>query len=177
VPRRRPEAPPANATEKRFLEALERVKANQPNHPELKKLAALKPLTVTVKAVAQEAGLSRTLIGHDGCKYPRARAAVLEAMRPVAQPRTAAEVINRKRDEVAALREAVRLRDSVNAALVRRLAEVDAGADREIRRAERRAGGPDNNANHVAGARFAKPDARRSDNVVPLRPDGDGEDG
>jgi hypothetical protein len=69
--------------EKRFLDAMERLKEGKPLCPELQKKAKAGKLRVDVTAVALEAGgpdgkgawrgLSRTLIGHDGCRYPKAR--------------------------------------------------------------------------------------------------------
>jgi hypothetical protein len=126
---------------------------------------------VTISAVAQEAGQSRTLIGHEGCTYPRARAAILAAMKPVAQPRTAAEIINRKRDEVAALREAVAIRDSVNAALVARLAKVEAQATRALRQAGRELSKATAEPNHAADMKLmAESDTASPDEVISLRP-------
>lgn len=157
MPRKREAPPQLNATEQRFLEALERIKAGKPTDPGLRKLAALGRLNVNISVVAQEADQSRTLIGHKGCKYPRVRAAVLEAMAPVVEPRTAAEVINRKRDEVAALRAALKLSNSVNALLVARLAKVAADCERAIRRADREAASATTNPNHIAGRGVASP--------------------
>jgi hypothetical protein len=69
--------------EKRFLDAVERLKQGEPLCPELQKKAKAGKLRVDVSAVALEAGgpdekglwrgLSRTLIGHDQCRYPKAR--------------------------------------------------------------------------------------------------------
>ena len=76
---------PANydGMEKRFLDAIERLKEGNPECPELQKKARAGKLRVDVSAVALEAGgpdekgiwrgLSRTLIGHDNCRYPKAR--------------------------------------------------------------------------------------------------------
>jgi hypothetical protein len=69
--------------EKRFMEAIERLKEGNPLCPELQKKAKAGKLRVDVSAVALEAGgpdekgiwrgLSRTLIGHDKCRYPKVR--------------------------------------------------------------------------------------------------------
>jgi hypothetical protein len=69
--------------EKRFLDAIERLKEGNPLCPELQKRAKAGKLRVDVSAVAREAGgpdekgiwrgLSRTLIGHDNCRYPKVR--------------------------------------------------------------------------------------------------------
>jgi SMC interacting uncharacterized protein involved in chromosome segregation len=69
--------------EKRFLDAIERLKEGNPVCPELQKKAKAGKLRVDVSAVALEAGgpdekgvwrgLSRTLIGHDNCRYSKVR--------------------------------------------------------------------------------------------------------
>lgn len=69
--------------EKRFLDAIERLKEGNPECPELQKKAKAGKLRVDVSAVALEAGgpdekgvwrgLSRTLIGHDNCRYSKVR--------------------------------------------------------------------------------------------------------
>jgi hypothetical protein len=73
--------------EKRFLDAIERVSEGNPLCPELQKKAKAGKLRVDVSAVALEAGspdekgswrgLSRTLIGHDRCRYPKVREEIL----------------------------------------------------------------------------------------------------
>jgi hypothetical protein len=69
--------------EKRFLDAIERLKEGNPECPELQRKAKAGKLRIDVSAVALEAGgpdekgvwrgLSRTLIGHDRCRYPKVR--------------------------------------------------------------------------------------------------------
>ncbi|MCB4824268.1 hypothetical protein [Roseicella aerolata] len=140
---------PPEGVERDFLEALERLKAKRPTNPELARLAKLGRLRITISTVAREAGRSRTLIGHDGCRYPRARAAVVAAMEPVVEPRTTEDALLRLREEVANLQRALKLRDSVNAALVLRMARVEEAAKERVGRAERSAEREDPNV--VAG--------------------------
>lgn len=69
--------------EKRFLDAIERLREGNPLCPELQKKAKAGKLRADVSAAALEAGgqdekgiwrgLSRTLIGHDNCRYPKVR--------------------------------------------------------------------------------------------------------
>jgi hypothetical protein len=69
--------------EKRFLDAITRLEEGDPVCPELQGKAKAGKLRLTVSAVALEAGgpdgkgawrgLSRTLIGHDSCRYPKVR--------------------------------------------------------------------------------------------------------
>jgi hypothetical protein len=76
--------------EKRFLDAIQRLKEGNPECPELQKKAKAGKLRVgDVSAVALEAGgpdekgvwrgLSRTLIGHDNCRYPKVRGEIRKA--------------------------------------------------------------------------------------------------
>jgi len=69
--------------EKRFLDAIARLKEGKLVCPDLQRKAKAGKLRVDVSAVALEAGgpdekgiwrgLSRTLIGHDNCRYPKVR--------------------------------------------------------------------------------------------------------
>jgi hypothetical protein len=81
---KRKDLPPSyEGMEKLLLDAIERLKDGKPLCPELQKKAKVGTLRVGVSAVALEAGgldakgvwrgLSRTLIGHDNCHYPKAR--------------------------------------------------------------------------------------------------------
>jgi hypothetical protein len=76
--------------EKLFLDAIERLKEGKPLCPELQKKAKAGRLRGgDVSAVALEAGrpdekgawrgLSRTLIGHDNCRYPKVREEIRKA--------------------------------------------------------------------------------------------------
>jgi hypothetical protein len=76
--------------EKRFLDAFDRLKEGKPLCPELQRKAKAGKLRVNdVSAVALEAGgpdekggwrgLSRTLIGHDNCRYPKVREEIRKA--------------------------------------------------------------------------------------------------
>lgn len=76
--------------ENRFLDAITRLKEGKPLCPELQKKAKAGKLRVgDVSAVALEAGgpdekgvwrgLSRTLIGHDNCRYPKVREEIRKA--------------------------------------------------------------------------------------------------
>ncbi|WP_143273007.1 hypothetical protein [Azospirillum palustre] len=128
--------------EKDFIDALERLRNRQPQHPDLAKKAKLGTLQINVTTVAQEAGRSRTLIGMDDCRYPRVRAAILAEKADVAsvvETRTAEDVIRRLRDDRAALAASLRASESENAALLLRLRDVERAAQREIGIAERRA--------------------------------------
>jgi transcriptional regulator with XRE-family HTH domain len=72
--------------EQRFFDALERVRNGTPTVDRLFKLALARKLKVNITTVALEAGLSRTLIGHDKCAYPKVRNAVIGDREPIETP-------------------------------------------------------------------------------------------
>lgn len=146
--------PPVDPIERDFLAALDRLEIGTPLNPTLAKKRKLGTLKITVSAVAQEAGHSRTLIGHDGCKYPRVRARVLGLKAPVTEALTAEEVIRRLREENAALRKKLALRDTENAALILRLRQLETATQREIRKAKRNANRSEGRSDQLAGSSF-----------------------
>jgi hypothetical protein len=128
--------------EREFLEALQRIQSGTPKDRDLAKKAKAGTLKISVTSVAKEAGRSRTLIGHDECRYSRVRQRVIVAMKPVVEPRTAQDVIKRLREDNADLRAQLILARSQNAALIRRMVALETAAKREIRRAKRDAEAP-----------------------------------
>ncbi|WP_426803430.1 hypothetical protein [Xanthomonas campestris] len=95
-----------DSTQRRLEDALRRLRDGEPAHPQLRasldsKLCAGKTYNlVSIANVALEAGVSRTLIGYDGCQYPAIRMAVLKAKK--AAP--SSSVIKTLRQEIAELR-------------------------------------------------------------------------
>lgn len=136
--------------EQDFLSALDRLRSGKPTNAKLAKMATLDTLRITVSTVALEAGHSRTLIGHKNCKYPGTRDRILALREDRDEPRTAADIITRKREEVAALRRKLAISHSEMAALVRRLDQLQAETKRKARRVARRA-----SSNDLAGKVFA----------------------
>jgi hypothetical protein len=84
---------PPKSKEQILQEALERVRAMKPQNLELVALARKGKLKFNVSSVAQEAGVSRTLIGMEGCRYPKIRVQIIEAKIPV-RKRTDVRTIN-----------------------------------------------------------------------------------
>ena len=146
--------PPIDLIEQDFLNAIDRLEVGAPLNPALAKRAKLGTLKVNVSAAAQEAGHSRTLIGHDGCKYPRVRARVIGLKVPVTETQTAENVIRRLREENAELRKKLALRDTENAVLIRRLRQLETTTQREIRKAKRNANRSEGRADQLAGSSF-----------------------
>jgi hypothetical protein len=149
--------------EREFLEALQRIQSSTPKDRDLAKKAKAGTLKISVASVAKEAGRSRTLIGHDECRYPRVRQRIVAAMKPVIESRTAQDVINRLRENNADLRTQLTLARSQNVALIRRMIALEAAAKREIRRARRDAKAPRQPSFQIAGREF------QGGAVVPLR--------
>lgn len=114
---------PCKETEKKLLEAFERVKERRPTHPELIALAAEGKLRMSYLYVATEADCSRTLIGYEGCDYQAVRDIIsreIEGEMPERKKELYAE-LRQLRVLVSELRDDVALRDLYNAELVIRL--------------------------------------------------------
>jgi len=146
--------PPIDPIEGDFLAAIGRLEAGAPLNPSLAKRAKLGTLKVNVSAAAQEAGHSRTLIGHNGCKYPRIRAKIIGLKMPVTEALTAESVIRHLREENAELRKKLVLRDTENAVLIRRLRQLETATQREIRKTKRKANRGEGRPDQLAGSSF-----------------------
>lgn len=146
--------PPIDLIEGDFLEAIDRLVVGAPLNPSLAKRAKLRTIKVNISSVAQEAGHSRTLIGHDGCKYPRVRARVIGLKAPATEALNAEGVIRRLREENAELRKKLALRDTENAVLIRRLRQLETASQREIRKAKRNTNRNEGRPDQLAGSGF-----------------------
>ena len=81
------------AMEQHLLDAWARVRDGKPENKQLVELAQKGELKVTVLNVAKEAGVSRTLIGHDGCRYMNVRRKIVEE--PLVRVSAGSDIINR----------------------------------------------------------------------------------
>jgi hypothetical protein len=125
------------ATERRLQKAIDRITANKPKHPSLRKRAAQGTLRLNVSSVALEAGVSRTLIGHKGCAYQTVRDNILNARPERGAPTTKNDVIARLRADLGETKLREKKLISKMAATLRRMASLEATALREIRRSGR----------------------------------------
>lgn len=108
-PLKTPKAPPIDLIEKDFLDALERLRRGNPTNKTLKASYKKGILKINVSSVAMEARRSRTLIGMDGCKYPRVRELIrMEKSGETAEPKTYVELVKRLRTRIADLQTQVR---------------------------------------------------------------------
>jgi hypothetical protein len=144
--------PPIDPIEQDFLDALDRLEGGVPLDPKLAKQAKLGTLKINVSVVAQEAGHSRTLIGHDGCKYPRIRTRITTLKAPITPTTNAETVIRHLREENAELRRKLVQRDTENAALIVRLRQLEIDTQRALRKAERMANRSEKPSDQLAGA-------------------------
>lgn len=124
--------------ERDLLDALARLKNGSPKNADLAKKARAGKLRINPTTVAQEAGCSRTLIGHENCIYPKIREQILKYRKETERPATSFEEINRqlRRDNLG-LKEAVRLAMSRVAAMELQLKAGETTATREVRNLQR----------------------------------------
>ena len=122
--------------EQDFIDALGRLQDNKPTQPALRKKSLDGKLKINVMTVSMEAGHSRTLIGHKGCKYPETRRKVLDAAAKTSPLSSASSVLDSLREDSEELRRRVHLLVSHNAALVRRMQELERQLKIERARAE-----------------------------------------
>ena len=116
--------PRGDAIEQELLAALDRLKAGKPKNKDLLLLAKEGKLRISVSTVAQEAGRSRTLIGHAKCQYPHVRDKILAMRHGKGEPTRLQDVLANKRQETARLKREVQNLASHCAALIVRAAQL-----------------------------------------------------
>ncbi|MBI1824250.1 MAG: hypothetical protein HYR80_09100 [Nitrospirae bacterium] len=124
-------------------------------------------LRISVTTLAQEADHSRTLIGHKSCKYPRVRDKLMALREDCPEPKTAADVITRKREETSELKRKLKVAHSEMAALVLRMDQMETDAKRKIREATRRMENKGKNPHVIAGAGLKSKDTETG-KVIPF---------
>ncbi|ONH84209.1 hypothetical protein APZ41_005175 [Roseomonas mucosa] len=108
-------------------EALVRLRIGKPTNPKLAELAVRGKLKVTVTTVAAEAGVSRTLVGVENCRFPDIRRRILEGddgkeQRPV---KGVSAVVRQLRADNAELRRQVQVLRSQQAITLARMLEAE----------------------------------------------------
>ena len=148
---RRALPPPPGGWEKAIGDAIQRIKEEKPFNPQLLRLAKLGRLRLGPTTVAREAGCPRDYISHEGCRFPNLYQAIKAFQKPVAEPRSLAEVNLKLRQRNRELLESVKtVRAQVAAALLR-MDQMAKDYDRklsEIERIQQRRGA---DPNRVAG--------------------------
>lgn len=151
--------------EQYLLDAWDRVREGRPRDPELAEQAKQRRLKANPSTVSKEAGVSRTLIGYDGCRYPEVRRKILNKdkvaeKQPVRLPsdmRAKNEELKRRNRE---LESQVKLLLSERVAMLNRMQKLEAEyihKEDEINRINSRA---DRNPNQVAGLHILRPDKK-----------------
>lgn len=116
--------PRGDAIEQELLAALDRLKAGKPKNKDLLALVKEGKLRISVSTVAQEAGRSRTLIGHAKCQYPHVRDKILSMRHGEGEPTRLQDVLANKRQETTRLKREVQNLVSHCAALIVRAAQL-----------------------------------------------------
>jgi len=118
--------PAEDEIEQHFIDAFARLQSGKPKDKSLQTQAKQGTLRITISSVAKEAGHSRTLIGHKGCKYPNVRDRILALKSDPDIPTRTQDGLNKQRDEAAKLRRELALAQTKNATLLARILELNA---------------------------------------------------
>lgn len=149
------ETPVSNPrTEKKLWEAFARIQEGKPQNPALVILAKKKKLKITVSSVAEEAGVSRTLIGHEGCRYPKIRMAILETKQPMHRQSDARSVNADLRHINHLLENRLKLAVSENAALLNRMHKMEAEYEDRSEELKRIKARGNRDPNQIIGAKM-----------------------
>jgi hypothetical protein len=141
------------------LQSVQQSQADHPQHPKLIEQAKKGRLKVTISSVALEAGVSRTLIGFDGCRYMEVRKKILgvnEAI-PVRAP-TDMRTINANLREVnKVLEQRFKMVLSENAALLIRMGRLEREFEDKAEEIQRINNRGKRNQNEIVGLHIVKP--------------------
>ncbi len=129
---------PVDAIEKDFLDALARLQAGRPQVKDLATSAKKGTLRINLVSVAKEAGHSRTLIGHDRCKYPSTRDFIVALRADPENPTRMQDVVAKKRVEAVRLNRELNLARTQNATLLSRVLQLEKDVERLQRENKRR---------------------------------------
>lgn len=149
--------------EEYLLEAWTRVKEGRPNNPRLVELRKKGRLKVTISSVAEEAGVSRTLIAFDGCRYPDVRQKILGVSPagediPVRIKTNMREVNNDLREINRILEQRLKVSLSEQAAVINRMMKLEAEYDDKVGEIRRINARGKRSPNEIVGLHIVKPD-------------------
>jgi hypothetical protein len=148
---RRALPPPPGGWEKAIGDAIQRLKEERPLNPQLLRQAKLGRLTIGPSTVAREAGCPRDYISHEGCRFPNLYQAIKALQKPVAEPRSLAEVNLKLRQRNRELLESVKTARAQVAAALLRMDQVAKDYDRKLNERERIQKRRGADSNQVAG--------------------------
>lgn len=141
-----------------LFEALQRVREGKPQNQALAELARRRKLRVSVSSVAQEAGVSRTLIGYEGCRYPAVRTAILGVKPPTKNKRDLRTANANLRVNNQILEERLNLALAEQAAMLNRMRQMEAEYEDKISEFRRVYARKGRDENHIVNS-----------NVVPIK--------
>lgn len=142
--------------EMHLLEALKRVETGQPQNERLAELAKKGKLKVNISTVAEEADVSRTLIGYDECRYRKVRSKILgeDDDSPI-QTKTDLRSINADLRQINnALEKRFKKTLSENAAMLNRMLKLEEKYNDKTSEIERINARTHPNANEIVGLRI-----------------------
>lgn len=148
-----------------LLDAWERVKEGRPQNPKLIEQAKRGKLKATPTSVAIEAGVSRTLIGYDGCRYPDVRKKILgededENKDVPVRPPTDMRTINANLREVnKVLEQRFKAVLAENAAMIVRMAQLETEYSDKVDEIQRISARGKRNQNEIVGFHIVKSNA------------------
>lgn len=99
-------------------EALQRLLLGEPRNEALREKAGRGLNILSISSVAQEAGVSRTSIGHANCPYPELRLEIIDAIAKQKKAPISQKLVDNLRAEIRDLRRQLKLRDVYLAELV-----------------------------------------------------------
>lgn len=143
-----------SVVEKKLWEALSRVKDGTPQQPALLILSKKRKLKLTISSVAKEAGVSRTLIGHEGCRYPKVRLAILETKDHVHRKSDARTINSDLRQINRLLENRWKLLLSENAALICRMQKIELEHEDKSDEIKRIKARHSKDPNHIVGTKL-----------------------
>ncbi len=137
MPNRRSTPAPVGI-EKELFDAIDRLVAGTPTHPELQRKVVSGKLRVNPTTVALESGRARTLCAFEGCAYPRVYDEIKFNRPTRPKPATTFEELNKNLSrENSELRESIQLAMSRVAAMILRLEEHEKDTKRRVDTADR----------------------------------------
>ncbi|WP_143745630.1 hypothetical protein [Massilia sp. KIM] len=143
--------------EKHLIDAWERIKAGNPENPRLLELAKKGRLKASPSSVAEEAGVSRTLIGYDDCRYAAVRRKILGEKLPSRAPTDMRSINSSLRQLNRTLEQRLKVALSEQAAMINRIRKIELEYDdkrEEIARLQARA---KRNPNEIVGLHLVPP--------------------
>jgi hypothetical protein len=151
--------------EQHLLDAWDRVREGRPQNPELALLAKQGKLKTNPTTVSQEAGVSRTLIGYDECRYPdvrlkiQGRKAGTEEL-PVRVPTDMRSINAGLREVNRTLEERLKVALSEQAAMLNRMHKLETQYNDKLEEIKRINGRAIRNPNEIVGLHIVKPDQK-----------------